>query len=190
MECPRRGALLTATGYAVMVFGQPESFGIEIGAADSYPEFKDFYVQFRFRVGSVPMGDWDDRISLSASTHCASLFCDMEPGRRGAPFAPVSPAQLFQQVYDAYFSHGCFIGRSGSPDLRAVHHLDPIGMGAIRDRYGLILVASADGLERVLAKDLQQERFIADVSLPMGSVEAVLAQYIDWGRSRLQLAKG
>ena len=173
-----------------MLFGTVEGFGIEVGEEEAHPEFRDVYVAFRFWVGTVAVGDWGERISLSASTHSAALFRDLEPDRLRAPFSPVPADTLFQQVYDAVFSLHCFVGRSGGVDLRALYHLDAIGMGALRNKYGLVLVASSDGLERIVVKDLNQEQFIADVSLPLGTVESTLTQYIEWGRSRLQMPQG
>jgi len=173
-----------------MLFGQTDLFAIEIGQADPQPQFRDVYIQFRFWIAKVPVGDWNEQISLSASTKAASLFCDLHPQRLRTPFAPAPATTLFQQVYEAWFSLNCFVGKSGAPDLRTLHHLDPIAMGATRDRFGLILVASPDGTDRLLAKDLNQNRFIADQTLPQGSVETLLSQYTAWATAQLQPATG
>jgi len=173
-----------------MLFGQPDLFAIEIGQADPQPQFHDVYIQFRFWIAKVPVGDCHEQISLSASTKAASLFCGLQPQRRRTLFPSAPAATLFQQVYEAWFSLNCFVGKSGTPDLRTLHHLDPIAMGATRDRFGLILVASPDGTDRLLAKDLNQNRFIADQTLPQGSVETILSQYIAWATVQLQPATG
>lgn len=169
-----------------MLFGQPDLFAIEIGQPEPQPQFHDVYIRFRFWITRLPVGDSAEQISLSASTRAASLLCDLQPQRRNTPFAPAPAATLFQQVYDAWFSLNCFFGKSGSPDLRTLHHLDPIAMGATRDQYGLILVATTDGTDRLLAKDLNQNRLIADQPLPQGSVESTLSQYIAWAKIQLQ----
>ena len=48
-------------------------------------------------------------------------------------------------------------------------------MGALRNHHGLILVASADGQERILAKDLTLNYLVADASLAPASVHSTLA---------------
>ena len=63
-------------------------------------------------------------------------------------------------------------------------------MGAVQDKYGLVLVNSSDGRERLIAKDLKQGVFIADVAVPLGSVETVLKEYVEWGRKALLAAGG
>jgi len=173
-----------------MLFGQTDQFAIEIGAAEEQPQFHDLYVQFRFWVDRIPMGDWTEQISLSASARAAAHWCGLQARRQRAPFAPVPPATLFQQVYEAHYSLSCFVGTSGGPDLRTLHHLDPIGMGALRDRFGLLLVATQDGQARILARDLVHNRFLADLLLPEGSAETTLTQYAAWARARLQPAPG
>ena len=173
-----------------MLFGQTEQFAIEIGAGEEQPQFHDLYVPFRFWVDQVPLGDWTEQISLSASARAAAHWCDLRPRRQRAPFAPVPPAALFQQVYEAYYSLSCFVGTSGGPDLRTLHHLDPIGMGALRDRFGILLVATQDGQARILARDLAHNRFNADLLLPEGLAETTLSQYAAWASERLQPKPG
>ena len=51
-----------------MLFGDPNHIAIEIGEVVAYPGFPGLYVQFRFWIGRAPIGDWDDRIPLNAST--------------------------------------------------------------------------------------------------------------------------
>lgn len=184
------GHWATGTGNAGMIIGTSDTFAIEIGEEEPHPEFRDVYVRFRYWVDRVPVGDWNELISLSASIQGAAGTCAKEGERRRLAYAPCPSSNLFREVYDAVFSLHCFVGRSGGVDLRALYHLDAIGMGALRNKYGLVLVASSDGMERIVVKDLNQEQFIADVFLPLGTVESTLTQYIAWGRSRLQMLQG
>lgn len=52
-----------------MLGGQTEHFAIEIGAAEARPEFRDVYGCSASWWAGVPLGDWNERIPLSASTH-------------------------------------------------------------------------------------------------------------------------
>ncbi len=173
-----------------MLFGDPNLFAIEIGEAVSYPGFSGLYVQFRFWIGKAPIGDWDDRIPLSGSIGWASQFRDMEPERRRSPFPPAPCPNLFQEVYDQYFSCDYTNDPISWRSLNAIYHLDAIGMGAIEDKFGLILIDTVDGTERVIAKNLKNDQFVGDVILPLGTVESILTHYIAWGKDKGQTVSG
>ncbi|MBL8817441.1 MAG: hypothetical protein JNL58_15545 [Planctomyces sp.] len=173
-----------------MIFGKTDSFAIEVGELESYLNFSGIYVQFRFWIGKVPVGDWNDRISLQASIENACTILETEAMRQLSPFAQNHASDVFQAVYDAFYSYDYTKAPVVIPNLRDQFHLDEIGMGAIQDKYGLILVATSNSLERVIAKDLRQELLIADVSVPVGFVESVLREFIEWGRTLLRAARG
>jgi len=168
-----------------MFFGSPDNFGIEIGELITYPDFPGTYIQFRFWIGNVAIGDWNDRISLIASIKSAFEVCEAEKERRLTPFDNIQTTELFKAVYEAYFSWDYTNDPVTWRNLSAIYHLDRIGMGAIEDKYGLILVATQEGKERVVVKDLKQDQFVADVSITLGFIESTLGDYIAWGRSRL-----
>jgi len=173
-----------------MIFGEGHPFAIEIGDQETYPGSPGIYVQFRFWINGTPIGDWDDRIPLVASVEYASEICDTESRRQYATFAPSTPDEVFQATYDAFFSYDYTKEPIVDPNLRDTFHLDGIGMGAVQDKYGLVLVNSSDGRERLIAKDLKQDCFIADVAVPLGSVETVLKEFVEWGRKALLAGGG
>ncbi len=173
-----------------MFFGDPNHFAIEIGETVSYPGFSGLYVQFRFWFGKAPIGDWGDRIPMSGSIGWASQFRDIKPERRRNPFPLAPSANLFREVYDQYFSCDYTQDPVSWRNLSAIYHLDAIGMGAVEDKFGLILVATVDGTERVLAKNLKNDQFVGDEILPLGTVESILTQYIAWGKSQAQAFSG
>jgi hypothetical protein len=173
-----------------MVFGRHDIFAIEVGAPELYQDSPVPFVQFRFWIGNIQVGDWDDRISLLASIENACTTCDTEHARRRSAFAQVSAAEAFRATYDSFYSYDYTTNPVLIPNLRDQFHLDEIGMSAIHDKFGLILIASPGGFARIIAKDLRQELIIADVSMPQGFAEAVLCQYIQWGRSQLEAARG
>ncbi len=168
-----------------MIFGSTDVFAIEIGAIESYPDMCSPYVQFRFWIKKVPIGDWEDRISLIASTENARIFCATEEFRHASRFGQNTPSEIFQRAYDDFFSWDYTKNQMIIPNLRDRFHLDGIGMGVIQDKYGLVLVESTDGGERIIAKDLIQEQFIGDVLVSLGLVESVLRDYIEWGKTQL-----
>lgn len=180
----------TATGYPRMLFGDPEHFAIEIGEVVSYPGFPGLYVQFRFWIDKAPIGDWDDRIPLNASTKWASQFRDMEMERQRTPFPHASSSNLFREVYDQYFSYDYTNDTVSWLSLNAIYHLDAIGMGAVEDKFGLILIATVDGTERLIAKNLKNEQFVGDEFLPLGTVQSTLTKYITWGQNLLREVRG
>lgn len=170
-----------------MMFGTSNQFAIEVGELVRYPEYPGLYVQFRFWVADIPIGDWDDRIPLVTSVRYAHESFEMSESRLRSPIAERLAEEVFNNVYEAYYrsEYDPTSEVWTSPDYRQRFHLDEIGMGAIQDKYGLIIVASSDGTERVIAKDLKHEQIIADLSLPRGLFESVMREYAEWGR-RLQ----
>ncbi len=170
-----------------MIFGNPETFAVEIGELMNFPGFPGTYIQFRFWVGNVPIGDWNDRISLRASTESAFRICEAELERNNNPFDQAETAELFKSIYEAYFSCDYINDPVSWRSLSAFYHLDQIGMGAIEDKFGLILVTTKIGMERVIVKDLKKSLFLADISMPIGFVESILRDYIAWGRNQLDV---
>lgn len=179
----------TTKGNVAMLFGTTDSFAIEIGELTTFPGVAGPYVQFRFWLNSIPIGDWSDRIPLGASIENARTVRDTQPLRQSSPAFDGPPVDVFREVYDAFFSWDYTKDPVVSPNLRDRFHLDEIGMAAVRDRYGLVLVAASDGRERVLAKDLIQECFIAAVAVPSDFIESVLSDYIEWGQRQLAVPR-
>jgi len=167
-----------------MIFGDKGLFAVEVGECEWYPGSSGPYVQFRFWVGNTPVGDWDDRISFVASAGYANVIRSTELDRRRLPFPDELPDVVFRDAYDAFFSLDYTTDPGVLPFLRDRYHLDDIGMGAIHDRFGLIVVVTTGGKERVIVKDLRKECIIADISVPLGFVESVLSEYVEWGKSR------
>lgn len=167
-----------------MIFGNKGLFAVEVGECEWHSGSSGPYVQFRYWVGDTPVGDWSDRISFVASAGYASVIIGAEFDRRRSPFPDELPDVVFRDAYDAFFSYDYTTDGGLVPYLRDRHHLDDIGMGAVHDKYGLILVVTSSGKERVIAKDLRKEVIVADISVPLGFVESVLSEYVEWGKSR------
>lgn len=172
-----------------MIFGNKDCFAIEVGNFEMYPESSGIYAQFRFWVGAVPIGDWNDRIPFFASIEYARRACEMEQRRLGSPIVEQLPDAVFETIYDNYYrlDYDSESEIWATPDYREVFHLDGIGMGAVQDKYGLILFAASHSLERVIAKDLRKELYLADVSMPLGFAESAMCEYVEWGHMQINL---
>lgn len=172
-----------------MIFGSPDRFAIEVGPSERLGDgaFRHC-VPFRFSIGSQPLGDWEDRIALYSSLAEMQEFCDHEPYRRGTLFGDAPAEDVFRDVYDASFQQDCFATSSFQPPLRARYHLDGVGQGAVMDRLGFVVVGATAETERLLAKDLRENRVVADLPLPVGYVASVGAAYVAWGLDYLLVA--
>lgn len=172
-----------------MIFGNPATFAIEIGAVEQPPHGAGLFIQFRFWVDSQPIGDWEDRIPLIASIENARTLCANESDRCEWLFNETSPDDIFQAVYDGFFEYDYTKDPILTPNLRDRFHLDGIGMGAIQDKYGLVLVGSSSDSERIIVKDIRKHILLADVLLRFGFVESAVNAYSEWGRSQVRLGK-
>lgn len=169
-----------------MIFGSPDKFAVEIGAVERFPGFTGLYVQFRFWIDGVPIGDWEERIFLVASISYMQIFCETAELRQGQLFEGVPATEVFQTVYAAFYAYDYSKSPVLVPNLRDRFHLDAIGMGATQDKFGLVIVASSEDAERIIAKDLREDQIIADVVVPFGFAESAGNAYIEWGRIQLQ----
>jgi hypothetical protein len=168
-----------------VIIGTPAIFAIETGAVDRSAYDGGIYIQFRFWIDCQPIGDWDDRIPLAASIENANTVIRNQPYRRERLFGDASPDEILRSVYDRFFEYDYTKDPIVVPNLRDRFHLDDIGMGAMYDKFGVVLVGFSRDVERILAKDLRHCKVLSDVRAPFGIIESVLSLYIEWGRSYL-----
>lgn len=167
------------------IFGDQNLFGIETGEVSFYPESAKVVVQFRFWMANQAIGDWVDRISLYGSILAMRDFC-LYSQQRINPECENQPAEhIYSNVYDYFFETECLLPGNG-PRLRDVFHMDFIGLGAIEDLYGIILVATSGKMARIIVRDLRRMAIVVDQSLPFGEVERVGYEYIEWGNQQLR----
>lgn len=166
-----------------MLFGEKTRFAIEIGSIE--PLHGHPFCQFRFWVCGTPIGDWDDCIPVRASVENMRLFCHYSTHRVNADFGHASPQEVFEWIYDAFFSADYTEQLPEVPNLRDRFHMDDIGMSATLDKFGIVLVAPSVTSTRLIVKDLSLGTFICDCRLHFGEVEEVGKAYIAWGDSLL-----
>ncbi len=124
-----------------MIFGS-RSFGIEVGELTTETGSKTTLVQFRFLVNNKEIGDWEDRIRLRDSLHYLRIFLDCKKYRMRYDLADASSCKVFKDVYDAFFEYDYGSAPLQKPNLRDRFHLDDIGLGAVLDRYGIVILTS------------------------------------------------
>jgi hypothetical protein len=109
------------------------------------------------------------------------VLIDHRAHRVAEPVEDESAEAVFQAIYHAFYDQDPFTDQA-VPDLRDRHHMDDIGMGAIQDKFGVVVVEETSGQQRVIVKDLRAEMIAADVRLPNATVEEVGRQYICWAK--------
>lgn len=166
-----------------MLFGQKDRFGIEIGEVELLQGA--LYCQFRFWICGTPIGDWEDRIPLQASIEHMRVFCSHSANRGGVYFGGRPADHVFEEVYHAFYTADYTKCPVEVPNLRDRFHLDEIGMSAVLDKYGLVLVASSPAETRLIVENLVMNAILCDCPLRFGEVEEVGLAYLAWGKEAL-----
>lgn len=169
-----------------MLFGTQSRFGIEVGEIAKYPGW--ILCQFRFWVNGLSVGDWEDRIPLLASVRYMRDFCQFSAHRIHPEFESMTSAEVFAEVYDAFYEFDYTLNKPEIPDLRDRFHMDDIGMTAVIDRYGIVLVAVSDKKARLLVRDRADGGIYNECTLEFGEVERVGMAYVAWGEKVLSEA--
>jgi len=168
-----------------MTFGSVGTFAIEAGELVQFKSIQGYYIQFRFWVDNSPFGDWDDRIPLVPSIKYTQEFCENSKKRFNDACLNLSSSDLVHQLRDAFYSYDYKSGSSYVSDLRCIHHLDDVGMGAVVDRYGIVVVSFSCEIDRIVVKNLENNIIEKDISLAHGVIDSACTEYISWGRSKL-----
>lgn len=168
-----------------MMFGNPDTFAIEIGEIVDGPEARKARVQFRFAIDGQRLGDWLDRISLVGSAGYMEEFLDCSVHRRVEALRFATPEVLFASIYDAFYQEDCKTLPNTIPNLQTRFHINDIGLGAIEDLYGIVVVDVSDATSRIVVEDLRREKIIIDIDVPLGTVEAAGRAYVQWTRQRI-----
>lgn len=165
-----------------MLFGTKEQFGIEIGDVQSLQG--GVYCQFRFWISGKAIGDWEDRIPLFASVVNMRRFCEHLKERIDPRFAGDANV-VFRDVYEAFYSADYTACDPDVANLRDRFHLEDVGMGAIVDKYGIVVVSPSAKESRIIVKDWTRNGSIWECSLPFGDVERIGWEYVDWANQVL-----
>ena len=110
-------------------------------------------------------------------------FCSHRERRVDPSFALATASEVFAAVYERFFKLDYRKVPYEDPNLRDRFHMDAIGMSAIQDKYGIILVGHSEQHARLIMKDWTAGGRLSECHIPSGMVEEVGAQYIDWSRN-------
>lgn len=168
-----------------MIFGS-RYFGIEVGELTTEAGSGTTLVQFRFLVKDREIGDWEDRIRLRDSLHYSRVFLDCKGQRMRTDLANANSDDVFKNLYDAFFDYDYSSAPLQKPNLRDKFHLDDVGLGAISDRYGLVIVDISDKESRIIVKKFSGSEFVADQKIPSDEVNKVFQDYLNWGESKVE----
>ena len=105
-------------------------------------------------------------------------FCEHSKERIDPRFA-VDANSVFREVYEAFVAADYTVCDPDVANLRDRFHLDDIGMGAIVDKYGIVVVSPSAKESRIIVKDWSRNGVISEYSLPFGDVERIGWEYID-----------
>lgn len=167
-----------------MIFGS-SSFGIEVGELTTEIGSDNTLVQFRFIVGDHEIGDWEDRIRLRDSLHYSKIFLECKAHRMRGDLANADSIAVFESIYDAFFDYDYGSAPPQSPNLRDRFHLDDIGLGAISDRFGLVIVDISENDSRIIVKKFADSEIVADQQIPSLEVDKAFQEYLTWGEPQV-----
>jgi hypothetical protein len=170
-------------GDPALIFGDRKSFGIEIGDVHNSPN--GVFVQIRFWVQAMPIGEWNDLVALEPCVYHASVILQNARFRIDAVFGELTTSEIVVKVYDAFFNYDYSVPNSiRAPNLRDCFHLDEICGSAVMDRYGVVVVSPSALESRVIVKDLKQHSIIAEATIPTDRFEASITEFVTWGEKR------
>lgn len=162
-----------------MLFGNRSEFAIEIGEVVTYASAPGYFIQLQLHIGNKAIGDWNDRIPIDPSIRIAKTLLVTSPERRMARFPTSDPRDVLAEVFDAFYKEISL----ESPDLRDIFHVEDLGLQAVCDRFGIVVVGATAESDRCIVKDLETNAIDTDIQLPVGFFESVLTNYICWSET-------
>ena len=162
-----------------MIFGSRETIAIEVGKTFIAPDGTR-YIQFRFIIANQAFGDWNEPVLLSACVADLKAFLENRDFRKNEDARGLSANDVFALAFDRFYNYDYSSQPILRPNLRDRYHLNEIGQGAIRDRYGIVVVEIAPDSSRIIAKDLRTNEVVADHLMKSSDFVAIGNQFIDW----------
>lgn len=164
-----------------MIFGNPETIAIEVGELDSFLEEGQCYIQFRFVLFGLTVGDWDDRIPLLAATGSMETFLSCRNFRQDESLAEIGSESFFAKTFTAFYDYDYQTQPILRPNLRDRYHLSEVGGDSICDKYGIAVANVTAGSSRVVVKDLRHNIVILDKCVNSREIEEMGKRFLEWG---------
>jgi len=133
------------------------------------------------------IGDWEDRIRLRDSLHYTKAFLDCKGNRMRTDLAGADSDDVFKKLYEDFYDYEYDYSSASlqNPNLRDRFHLDDIGLGAISDRFGLLIVEISKEDSRIIVKKFADSVIVADQRIRSVDVDKVFQEYLKWGASQI-----
>lgn len=167
-----------------MLFGAKNTFGVE---CDVETQTMDGWLlgHFRFWIGGLPVGDWEDLADLKSIWSWMYDFAYKGENRYEALLVDSSAEELFQALYwsvmatpDLLSDEGMALNSEQMPfsDIYSRFHISHIGMSSF-DKLGMILFEDSQN-QRVIWTMFEGP--VQEHLLPKGEMQRVAKQFCDW----------
>lgn len=160
-----------------MLIGNKNSFGIEYEIRDRFGNF--VYCNFRFWLGGIPVGNWDEECVLGVLIHSAAGFIAYRGNRHFIGGDLLEPQILWNRIKeftDTGNDAMLWIGIEGQYRMRFLLHLiadDPLEKVA-----HVVVVDRADGMQRLLWCRFD-DNIVSELILEKETVDDVVAKFIE-----------
>lgn len=160
-----------------MLIGNKNSFGIEYEIRDRFGSF--IYCNFRFWLGGIPVGDWDEECVLGVLIHSAVGFIEYRGNRHFIGGDLLEPQILWNRIKeftDTGNDEMLWIGIEGQYRMRFLLHL--IADDSLETVADVVVVDRADRMQRLLWCRLD-DNIVNELILEKETVDDVVAKFIE-----------
>jgi hypothetical protein len=165
-----------------MIAGNSQRFAIE--AQPKEPDQGWVLGRFRFWLGGVPVGNWEDAADLRGCVRWLEDFANKPRNRLEPRLEGLTAADLIRILWDEFmttpYRPGC--PPDGIPDIYSRFHISHLGMSSF-DALDLLLVSTLDGRERCVWRNARNGE-IGECELAHGEMETVAVEFCRQFRAR------
>ena len=160
-----------------ILVGNPERFAIE---TELEPPSGDWiYGRFRFWLGGIPVGNWEDATDLKGCVSWLRDFARNPRDRHEPRLWHLLPGDVFRLAFDPAIESGGIADPAKQPIPHAFSrfHISHLGMSSF-DRFDLILIKDEHGSERCLWRYAEAPE-IHECILSKNEMEGVAEDFCD-----------
>jgi len=159
-----------------MLWGDPPGFAVEAELTAVQGKWR--LGRFRFWIGEVPVGDFEDTVDLAAGARWGRCFLLSSSKRTRPDLEPLRPEQVFHELFGRYFAPGAPI----EPLERDPYLLDDVGESSLRDRATVLVFRQRDGFDRLIARSWVTGT-TQQIIVEPGHVDDVIRRFCEWVES-------
>jgi Immunity protein 42 len=159
-----------------MMVGVQSEFAIEYELLDRADTF--VYGRFRFWIGGLAVGDWDEICTMGALLHSASVFLKFA-GERRITAAGASSREMWDYITQVSISdnptllHLAIEGRFRQRYLLSEVSDDSVGL------HYQILVIDIDNHQKIMWQPLAESNHLREIDVASGTVDSVLSTFVN-----------